>query len=104
MAIFMTIHSDLAGRGRPEITLYVFSGALVVNIALNLFLIPKMGIEGAALASTASYTLGSLVLGYIFSRLTNTRLRDILLLQRSDIQNYRKILTKLVLKIIRYRG
>ena len=103
MTIYVTLHSDLAGRGRPEITLYVFSGALAVNIALNLFLIPKMGIEGAALASTVSYTAGSVVLGYIFSRLTNTKLRDILLLQRSDIQDYRRILAKFALKI-RYRG
>lgn len=100
MTIFTTLHGDLAGRGRPDITIYVFSGALLANIVLNVILIPEMGIEGAALASTMSYATGSVVLAYIFSQLTNTRLRKLILPQRCDIQDYRMVFARLRSKII----
>lgn len=45
------------GTGRPEVNTYVNSITLIINVALNLLLIPKMGINGAAIASTISYSI-----------------------------------------------
>jgi len=47
--------------GRPIINFYCAGGMLFVNIALNLFLIPKYGILGAALATTFSVIAGNLI-------------------------------------------
>jgi O-antigen/teichoic acid export membrane protein len=60
-------HGDLAGRGDPISGLKVFSLSLIINLILNLFLIPRYGIHGAAVATTVSYTLATLLLypGYL---------------------------------------
>jgi O-antigen/teichoic acid export membrane protein len=44
--------------------------AAVVNLAGNLWLVPRMGIAGAALASTISYSLLSLMQTVVYFRVT----------------------------------
>jgi O-antigen/teichoic acid export membrane protein len=45
----------LNGLGMPIVILWCWLGALAVNIIANAFLIPTMGIDGAAWASTFAY-------------------------------------------------
>ncbi|MCK4420708.1 polysaccharide biosynthesis C-terminal domain-containing protein [candidate division WOR-3 bacterium] len=52
-----SISSYFAGIGKPEVNILVGFTTLMINIALNLILIRKMGIYGAALASSISYSL-----------------------------------------------
>jgi O-antigen/teichoic acid export membrane protein len=61
-----------AGTGMPAITFISPAVALFVNIALNLVLIPTMGVAGASLASTIAYSmmLGSSALYLTFNRKT----------------------------------
>lgn len=47
----------VAGVGRPELNIPGSLLGLVANVALNLALIPPLGIAGAALASAVSYSL-----------------------------------------------
>lgn len=47
--------------GKPLVNLYNELGTFVLNIILNLFLIPKYGIVGAAIATTISVTLINLI-------------------------------------------
>jgi O-antigen/teichoic acid export membrane protein len=49
--------NDIAGRGYPHYNSITSGLSLVITIILDLVLIPPMGVVGAALASTASYTL-----------------------------------------------
>lgn len=49
--------NDVAGRGYPHYNSITAGISLVVTVALDLLLIPKLGVVGAALASTASYAL-----------------------------------------------
>jgi len=49
--------NDIAGRGYPHYNSITSGVSLVATVALDLLLIPEMGIVGAALASTASYAL-----------------------------------------------
>lgn len=46
-----------AGIGMPRITVYAPGFALAANVLLNLMLIPRLGISGAAIASTICYAL-----------------------------------------------
>lgn len=48
--------NDMAGRGYPHYNSIVAGIALVITVVLDLLLIPKMGIVGAALASTVAYS------------------------------------------------
>ncbi len=50
-------NTRLAGQGYPGITLWAPALALAANIALNLFLIPALGLKGAALSTSLAYGL-----------------------------------------------
>jgi O-antigen/teichoic acid export membrane protein len=88
MTFFMILHGDLTGRGKAILTLYIFTIALLVNIALNLFLIPLKGINGAALATTFSYSFGSILLALTFSRQNGVSLRSLIFPTRGDFLLY----------------
>ncbi|WP_198508993.1 oligosaccharide flippase family protein [Bacillus sp. FJAT-44742] len=86
IVISKILHPDLAGRGFPLYAFWVFVGPLILNIILNLILIPKYGMSGAAWASTISYSLGGLLFGIVYSRKEQIPLRTVLFLQLSDIK------------------
>jgi O-antigen/teichoic acid export membrane protein len=48
--------NDIAGRGFPHYNSIVAGCSLVITVALDLLLIPRMGVMGAALASTVAYS------------------------------------------------
>jgi O-antigen/teichoic acid export membrane protein len=66
-ALYLVLVVILGRTGRTEFNLPAAIGALVVNVALNLVLVPAMGITGAALALVASY-LVVLALMYVFTQ------------------------------------
>jgi O-antigen/teichoic acid export membrane protein len=76
--------SYLVGRGRPKFATIEAGVNVVVNLIANLLLIPRLGIAGAALASTLSYTVSAACPVYFLVRLTGVRVRDLLLPTRSD--------------------
>jgi O-antigen/teichoic acid export membrane protein len=87
LQLFVLLHSDLTGRGKAKVTVYIFSGALVVNLILNYLWIPRFGINGAAAASSVSYTGGSLFLAWTFSRFMNIEFYKLLVLTKGDIMD-----------------
>ena len=93
--VFKVLNMDLAGKGRPLLSLYVAVPSVVVNIALNLVLIPNHGANGAALASTLSYMLSALVFIIVYSRAVALPMRDLLRYQRSDFDFLGKLSAKL---------
>jgi O-antigen/teichoic acid export membrane protein len=66
-ALYLVLVVILGRTGRTEFNLPAAVGALVVNVALNLVLVPPLGIVGAALALVASY-LVVLALMYTFTQ------------------------------------
>ncbi len=51
--------NDIASRNRPDINMNISLIVSGSNIILNLFLIPKLGISGAAVATTTAYLLNT---------------------------------------------
>lgn len=80
------INTFFWSKGFPITTILLPVIALGLNIVLNIVLIPKIGINGAAIATTISYGVWlSLLLAYFF----NTKLVEkpkIILWQKSDFQ------------------
>jgi len=66
-ALYMVLVVILGRTGRTELNFPATAGALVVNVALNLALVPPLGIAGAGLALVASY-LVVLALMYGFTQ------------------------------------
>jgi len=95
VVIFRILSGHLAGLGRPEITLYVFLPALLINILLNLLWIPEYGGRGAAMATNVSYAAGSIGYMIVYSRIVKTPLLKILTPRKSDFTQIRQLMKSL---------
>ena len=80
------VYGYVTGIRMPAITSYINIFAFVLNIALNLILIPMYGIVGASASSMVSYTVSSLVFTMIAARLANARVRDFWIPRASDVR------------------
>jgi O-antigen/teichoic acid export membrane protein len=69
-SVVKVMTSYIAGRGRPGLISVGTIASLVVNLVLNVLLIPPYGILGAALASLVSYTFQAVVALSFASRLS----------------------------------
>lgn len=87
--------ADLAGRGKPKYSLYASVISLGVNIPLNLWLIPRWGISGAAFASSVAYIIGTLVVIAAFIKISGKSWGEILIIKKIDFQDYKNILYKI---------
>jgi O-antigen/teichoic acid export membrane protein len=81
--------ADLAARGKPEYSSVFALVSLAVTVLLDFLLIPKMGIRGAALASSTAYLVDSLLLTATLRKILGVRWRDLLVPTRSDFALYR---------------
>ena len=82
--------NDIAARGKPEMIAIQSALALVLNIILNLIFIPRFNFVGAALASSISYSVMTILLAFTFRRLSGARLRDLFLPSRADLVLWQK--------------
>ena len=79
--------AELAAREKMSFTVWLGGAAVLVNIIANLALIPRMGIAGAALASSISYALVSIIVIRYYLR--ETRLSwTVLVPSRRDLFAY----------------
>lgn len=86
----------LASINRPEIGTYAGIISLVVTLFLDLWLIPQLGIPGAALASSVSYTVSTLVITGYFLRVTGLKWMDVSVIRRSDLYLLRRALNRMM--------
>ena len=76
--------NDISGRGRPILNTYIAVTGLIVNIVLNVVLVPKYGITGAAWASALSYSTSFLIRLLAYCRISGNRWTIVLFPQRND--------------------
>jgi O-antigen/teichoic acid export membrane protein len=86
IALSQVLAGYVAGLDRPAVTSRVGIMTLVVNVILNLILIPPFGILGASAASLLAYTLSSVVYSVIAARLTGNHPLDFWIPRRSDVR------------------
>jgi O-antigen/teichoic acid export membrane protein len=70
----------------------ILGGAVIVNLGLNLLWIPRWGIVGAALASTASYALSATLFVAWAVQLSGLGLRELITWPSEDTQAIRRAL------------
>lgn len=70
LSIGKVLVSEILVREKAQVTMWIAVVAAFINIIGNLVLIPHMGISGAALASSLSYTLVSIMVIWIYVRET----------------------------------
>jgi O-antigen/teichoic acid export membrane protein len=79
-----SLSAFLLGRGRPDLPLLTSLVCLALNVPLNLALIPRHGIAGAAVASAVTYSLMTVVNTLLCRRVAAVRIADLFLLEKGD--------------------
>lgn len=94
MVLFKILNADLAGRGRPLFALKIYLVTLVINVVLNIFLIPIYGIYGAATASSVSYVVGAIIFSIAYHRHTGLQYKDLFIINDDDIHMLKTTFSK----------
>ncbi|MBM6860686.1 flippase [Clostridium saudiense] len=90
--------NDIAARGKPELNTVSNIIGLIVNVTLNILLIPSMGITGAAVATSISYTITSIIFMINFLKLTRLSIRDLFIFNKSEIEVIKVFISKILKK------
>ena len=81
-------------EGKQAARTIILAVTAAANVGLNLYLIPVMGIMGAALASVVSYNLCGLMLIAGFRKWSGNKLGDMLIVKPSDIKDIFRLIRK----------
>jgi O-antigen/teichoic acid export membrane protein len=81
--------NDFTGRGFPEINSYVALVVALINVALNVILIPKIGLLGAALATSICYGTDAIIKVIHFSRYNKISFFKFVFIRQSDFNFYK---------------
>ncbi|MHB8771648.1 MAG: oligosaccharide flippase family protein [Syntrophales bacterium] len=80
----------LVGQSKPQDQTIASGLSCAVTVLLDLILIPKYGISGAAVASTIAYTISAIYLIRVYKNLSHATLADMLVIKKEDILDYHK--------------
>lgn len=94
LTVFKVMNMDLAGKGLPSVSLKAMIPGLLINIVANYLLIPNFGANGAAIASTISYSISSLIFIYFYSKAVKIPVMKIIAFKKSDWLFLKPFLTK----------
>ena len=79
-------------RGMPWVSAVVAGGALCIDLVLALVLIPRFGINGAALASSLAKSIAILVAIAVFVRKERIPVGQVFRFGQADVDDYRSLL------------
>ncbi|TMD37690.1 MAG: hypothetical protein E6I95_00345 [Chloroflexi bacterium] len=94
------IASYLSGIGKPIYSTYISGGTVILTVILDIVLIPRYGISGAAVASSIVYTTASIASVSIFRHESGAGLLETLIVQPEDFIRYRRLLGSTVRRLI----
>lgn len=80
--------------GRPMFVVYLSLVMIAVQTGLAVWLVPRIGLNGAALASTATYVFSTVVMVWNFQRLTGLTPAAIWVVRREDVSSLRQLLRR----------
>ena len=90
----LTSYTALSGRGRPR---YVMIGGIITTItavALYLAIVPPLGADGAAIASSIAYITNALLAGFFLRRVSGEPVLPRLRPGREELRDYARLLAR----------
>jgi O-antigen/teichoic acid export membrane protein len=91
LSLYLLLTRNFTSRARQEVNIAAAGMALVINVVANYLLIPRLGIAGAAIATSLSYGGATLLLLVYFVRESGHTLGQTLLVGRADLANYLRL-------------
>jgi O-antigen/teichoic acid export membrane protein len=102
LTIFKVLGNDMAGQGKPWVSMKAMGPSVIINVVLNYLWIPKYGASGSALASTVSYSIAAIIFLHVYSKESNITISKILRFTEEDInlikRTYRTVKYKLMVR------
>lgn len=86
MSLYPFLKADIYSLNRPGFISIVSLITMICNLVLNYLMIPKYGINGAAISSSISYGVSVLILFVFFIRKTGLQWDAVLLVNKKDIK------------------
>jgi O-antigen/teichoic acid export membrane protein len=85
MSVNYVFSNYFAANGQPLLGAACFGCGLLVNVVINILLIPVLKIEGAAIASSVSYVVISMIFLIILKCQYGFNINELLLINNSDL-------------------
>lgn len=104
MSMYVLLSRDFTARDRQVVNVIAAYIALGGNISLNMWLIPRFGIKGAAIGTTLSYTMAAMLLYGFFLRESGLPWHAPLILRGEDLERWRRLGGELAGRFRRSRG
>jgi O-antigen/teichoic acid export membrane protein len=76
-----------AASGQPELGIPIFAITVILEVILNIMLLPKSGIVGAAIAATVSYWCAACIFLIIFCKKNKCSVMDAMVIRLEDLKN-----------------
>lgn len=99
ISIWRILSQDIFSRNLPIINVKVSGFSLLLNIVLNIILIPHFGIEGAAFASMLSYFVMFLLTLIYYLKISGNSLKELFFFQKRDLSFYQRLFSFVSQKI-----
>jgi O-antigen/teichoic acid export membrane protein len=96
LAVSKVMCADLLARGMPEYSSVFAFVTLIVTVVLDLLLIPRMGIQGAALASSVAYFTNSTLVAMVLKCKLGVSWRALLVPSVTEFVPYRQVWDRVV--------
>lgn len=95
MGIYKILGRSFTSRNKQHITIVVGLIGTITNIILNILIIPKHGIVGAAYVSTITYSLTGILLLIKFQQETNISFRNLVIINKIDLLYLKTLYNKM---------
>jgi O-antigen/teichoic acid export membrane protein len=103
MSMYVLLSRDFTARDRQMVNVIAAYIALGGNIGLNVWLIPKMGIRGAAIGTSTSYTVAALLLYVFFLLESGMSWYEPLVPRIEDFERWRRLAAEFSQRLARSR-
>ncbi len=94
MTIVKVLYVDLAGKGNLWGSIKSMTIGIIINIILNIILIPKYGANGSAFSSAVSYSIASILFLYYYINQIGLSFSDVVKFSSEDKVYFDKIIKK----------
>ncbi len=92
ISLYQILTRNFTSQNRQQVNIVAASVALGVNTTLNLILIPRFGIVGAAASTAVSYSLAAITLLFLFVRESGGSVRGTVIIRGEDLARYPSML------------
>jgi len=86
MSIFVILTRDFTSQNRQTVNIAAGVPALVLNVTLNMTMIPRYGIVGAAMSTAIAYSIACVILLAFYLPRAGVSLFQVLVVNREDLQ------------------